>query len=165
MRRDEKVFLKLYKQIVRPRLEYATAVWNPHYKQDVDLLEKVQRRATKCIKGMRDKSYAQRLQLLELDSLESRRQFFDLVEMFKITKDLNALNFSHFFQAVSTSTRGHDCKVFKPYARLDVRKFYFSCRIVNAWNSLPNEFVNSDSLSAFKLRLRRHLQVINSTTE
>ena len=47
LRRDEKVFLKLYKQIVRPRLEYATAVWNPHYKRDVDLLEKVQSRATK----------------------------------------------------------------------------------------------------------------------
>lgn len=165
MRRDEKVFLKLYKQIVRPRLEYATAVWNPHYKRDIDLLEKVQRKATKCINGMHDKSYAQRLKLLKLTSLENRRYFFDLVEMFKIVKDLDALNFSHFFNVLSTSTRGHDCRVFKPYARLNVRKFCFSCRVVNAWNSLPNEIVNSASLGAFKLRLRRHLQVLDSSSD
>ena len=47
--RDKVVFIRLYKQLIRPHLEYATCVWNPHFKRDIRMLEQVQRRATKCV--------------------------------------------------------------------------------------------------------------------
>ena len=50
--RDQKIFLKLYKQLVRPHLEYAAIMWNPHFKRDIHLIERVQKRATRCIIGI-----------------------------------------------------------------------------------------------------------------
>ena len=64
------IFLKLYKQLGRPHLEYATTVWNPYSKRDVQKLEHVQQRATKCIGDMKDKDYEERLIAFKLDSFE-----------------------------------------------------------------------------------------------
>jgi len=93
---DQKAFLKLYKQVVHPCLEFATTVWNPQLKRDIQLLEKVQRRATRCIAGMKEKTYKESLQLLDLDSLETRQCYFDLMEMFKVINNLNSLDFHTF---------------------------------------------------------------------
>ena len=52
-----RVILSLYKTLVRPRVEYCISAWNPHYKKDKELTEKVQRRFTKMINNMEGKSY------------------------------------------------------------------------------------------------------------
>jgi len=67
--------LNLYKTLVitRPHVEYCVSAWSPYYKKDKELLEKVHRRFTKMIKGMKGKSYEERLQRLNLWSLEERR--------------------------------------------------------------------------------------------
>ena len=62
--RDKEVFLKLYKQLVRPHLEYATCVWNPHFKMDITRIEQVQKRATKSIYGLEKLSYEEQLRSL-----------------------------------------------------------------------------------------------------
>ena len=67
--RDQKIFLKLYKQLVRPHLEYVAIIWNPHFKHDINLIERVQKRATRCIIGMSGKSYEKCLGILKLESL------------------------------------------------------------------------------------------------
>ena len=82
--RDRKVFLKLYKQLVRPHLEYVACLWNPSLKEDIELIERVQHRATKCITGLQSKSYTDRLKILGLVSLQTRRFIFDMVEVFRI---------------------------------------------------------------------------------
>ena len=56
-RKPGKVFVKLYKQLVRPHLEYAACLWNPSLKIDIKFIERVQHRATKCITGLQSKSY------------------------------------------------------------------------------------------------------------
>jgi len=100
---------------------------------------------------MKGKTCKERFQLLDLDSLETRRCYFDFIEMFKIINNLNSLDFSHFFMpSIHRSTKGHELKVFKPFARLNSRKFFFSNRVVTLWNELPADFVHSVSVSSFK---------------
>ena len=66
---DKDTFKKLYIALVRPHLEYANAVWNPYKKKDITTLENGQRRATKMVPGLGDKSYEDRLKDLKLPTL------------------------------------------------------------------------------------------------
>jgi len=64
--------LSLYKSLVRPHVEYCISAWNPHYKEDKELIEKVQRRFTKMINNMEGKSYEERLYCLKVWTLEEQ---------------------------------------------------------------------------------------------
>src|SRR6218665_2112943 len=77
--RDKDRILRLYKTLVRPQLEYCILVWSPYLKQDMEKLEKVQRRATKLTQGSKYLSYEERL----LTTLEKRRSRGDLIEAYK----------------------------------------------------------------------------------
>ena len=70
---EKSLIIPLYKAIVRPHLEYCIQAWNPHLRKDVDMLEKIQRRATKLIPELRDLPYEERLKECGLTTLETRR--------------------------------------------------------------------------------------------
>jgi ribonuclease P/MRP protein subunit RPP40 len=100
--------------------------------KDIDLIEGVQRRATKLVvgtKGMSYKertkgmSYEERLKFLDITTLETRRVKGDLIEVFKIMKGLEDVNKDKFFTVITGCTRGHELKLFKPSCRLDFRKY------------------------------------------
>ena len=57
---------------------------------------------------------------------------------------------------LSTRTRGNDLKLFKKYARTEARKKSFTNRVVDIWNTLPNDIVKSPSINAFKSRTNKH---------
>ena len=80
----ENCLLNLYKTMVRPHLEYANQVWHPRRIQDIEKLEKVQRKATKVILHGKKLSYVLRLQALKLPSLVYRRIRGDMIEIYKI---------------------------------------------------------------------------------
>jgi len=77
--RDKSIVLQLYESLVRPHLEYSVQAWRPHFGKDIDLLEGVQRRATKLIAASKDEIYENRLRLVNLTTLETRRPRGDLI--------------------------------------------------------------------------------------
>jgi len=81
---NQDTFVILYKSLVRCHLEYANSVWNPYQIQFIKALEKVQMRATRLIYKLRNKSYEERLRILDLPTLKYRRLRGDMVETYKI---------------------------------------------------------------------------------
>ena len=96
--KEESLIIPLYKAIVRPHLEYCIQAWNPHLRKDVDMLEKIQRRATKLIPELRDLTYEERLKECGLTTLEPRRLRGDQIEVFKILNGYENIDSNIFFR-------------------------------------------------------------------
>ena len=149
------IMIPLYKALVRSVAEYANPVWCPFKKKDIKCIEDIQRHFTRRVFGMRGLEYNQRLKKLKLPSLEFRRLRGDLLECYKILHNIydplttNTL-LTHSSLTTSTTTRSHDFKLVK--GRVNGNKFqhFFTNRIINVWNRLPNEVVNAKTINSFK---------------
>ena len=118
--------------------------------KDIRTLESVQRRFTKKLNGLHDLSYEQRLQLLNIDSLEVRRIRSDLILTYKIIRGISKVKISDFFTVSTvTQTRGHCYKLCMPKTRTDLRKYFFSSRVVKIWNALPADKINFNCINGF----------------
>ena len=151
---DKEMFLTLYKTLIRPLLEYCVHAWSPHYETDITLLENVQRRATKMVRVLSHLSYEDRLKELELPTLKDRRTRGDMILTYRLLHGKEGIDYRRFFHLAGRShnTRGHSLKLTKPQARLDTRKYFFSSRVVDKWNSLTEEEVSANSTHMFKKR-------------
>ena len=130
---------------VRPHLEYAQAVWAPYLAKYVNMLEKVQIRATKLIDGFKNVEYSDRLRRLNLPTLTYRRARGDLIELYKhflaydketLTKSFkprDRLSRKHTFQLIPNSSKD---------GNRGVQKSSFYHRIIDKWNELPEYVVN-----------------------
>ena len=153
------VIKNLYKSLVRPKFDYCMQAWRPWLQQDVSLLEKVQRRMTRMIPELRQQPYQVRLRKLSLTTLETRRRRADLIEVYRMFNGLDDIESKLFFVSQEgCSTRGHRLKIFKQRARLDVRKYCFSHRVVNDWNNLPARAIESNTLKEFKGYVNKYLR-------
>ena len=97
-RLDKQDFLIIYKTYIRPHLEYCVQAWSPHLTKDVEVLEKVQRAATKLVLELRKLEYNERLRRLGLTTLQRRRTRDDSIETYKILSGKEGISSTQFFQ-------------------------------------------------------------------
>ena len=158
---SKKSFKSLYVALVRPHLEYAIAAWCPHTKKAINILEKVQIRATKLVKSIKELSYEKRLEILELSTLQERRERADLIEYFKLSKGFsvidwhnpNKLTNSLSVEGPARSIRGEKHRLVKQITRISQREHFLSNRVVDNWNRLPANIISADTKNSFKKKI------------
>ena len=144
----------LYKSLVRPHLEYGNLAWGPFNRADQKLIERVQRRATRLVEGIRHLPYPERLRSLGLPSLYYRRRRGDMIQVYQVLHGGVDLEPDVLFTLDTRSrTRGHPWKLEKPRAVCRARRNAFAIRVINDWNALPFHVVSAESVSSFKERL------------
>lgn len=150
------VRLKLFIMYVRPILEFTAVIWCPHFKKDIHIIESVQRRATKRLFNENTISYPERLERLNLPSLESRRKRGDLIETYKWVHNHYDIEDQLFKFTQNPQLRGHPLKLSINRFNSEVAKHFFTNRTLPLWNALPSTVAAASSLPIFKRMLDKN---------
>ena len=156
--KDPTAIKTAFRALVRPILEYGCPVWNPYLAKHIHKIESIQRRATRLICGW-EMSYAERLSALTWPTLEMRRKYLCLVQLYKIIRGYSDVDYRKYVDVIGpTSTRSnHDFKLRPRAVRTNYFKFSFFNRYITDWNNVPNKVMHAPSLSSFETRLSRYL--------
>jgi hypothetical protein len=160
--RDRNTYVGLYKQYVRPHLEFATPAWAPGNQGDIDTLERVQERAVRAVSGLRGRTYSERLLELGLPTLAQRREEADMIMTFKLLSDSENNYSAKWFEKMATrrptrNAGGRD-NLIVGRADHNYRRQFFSLRVPAVWNGLPDQVKEAATVSAFKTRLRKNFE-------
>jgi hypothetical protein len=158
--RDRHVYMRLYKQYVRPHLEFSTQAWAPWTEADKACLEKVQQRAVRQISGLASNDYEERLVELGMTTLEERRHQADMCMVHKILHAKGGLNRRKWFAMAESSARvtrstTDPLNLKVKHARLDIRKNFFSIRVIEGWNKIPNSVRSIEKSELFRDAYRK----------
>ena len=165
--RDVDLWRNLYISLVRPHLEFASVVWNPYLRKDIDLIERVQKRATKIPTELCNLSYEERLRRWGLTTLEVRRVRGDLIQMYKVRNGIEEINWytgpDYALPNQTRATARNDSslrrEIFPSKNRnnysyfVSLRHNFFLNRVSESWNVLSNSEVHAPSVNSFKAKI------------
>ena len=116
----------------------------------------IQHRFTKLIPGLQSLSYEERLERLGFWTREERRNRADLIEVFKMANNLSSIPLYTYFELCTDGrTRGHSLKLVKHRCKSEVRRHFFSERVINRWNKLEQDTVSVKTVNGFKTKLEK----------
>ena len=151
---------QLYMSSVRPHLEYATAVWDPHLQKDINKLEKVQTFALRMCTKNWTADYDSLLTSCNLPSLKKRRLFLKLSFLYQLVNNLVILpshNVSHREARLNTRSAS-SAQLVRPFCRTESYKQSFFPDTIYHWNHLlPSPIKSASSLCSFKYHLKQFL--------
>ena len=153
--KDKFVYVQLYKTYVRPHLEFAVQAWAPWTSADKEVLENVQNRAVRMVSGLKAAGYEERLTELGLLSLEERRHQADMAMVYKILHGYEDIDPAGMFTIATkvarvTRSTADPLNVRVRHGRLDCRKYSFSVRVTEPWNTVPSDIKNSRTVMGFR---------------
>ena len=153
--RDRHVFVQLFKQYVRPHLDFSSQAWAPWSAADIEVLEKVQKRAINMVSGLRSQEYEARLRELELTTLKERRHQADMAMVHRIITGKDNVDPAEWFSPASDNARvtrvaADPLNVKVTHGRLETRKNFFSVRVTQQWNTIPCDIKKMRTVSGFK---------------
>ena len=141
----------LYKTYVRPLLEYGSAVWTPKLVRDQNLIESVQRAATRLPYGFVRPSYEERLRIFNIPSEMNRLKRGDLITTYRVLHDTFSVDLKYLFnRVVDARLRGHSFKLCHERYHCTARENFLCNRVFGCWNALPDFIVSSTSINSFK---------------
>ena len=149
---DSQPLLEMYKLLVRPHLEYAAQIWNPHLVKNITKLEDIQTFALRmCYKNW-DAGYQELLDLTTMPTLENRRLYLKLCSLYKII-------YSHFyfppnvFTAQPSRTPLVSPLLNQPHARTNYYQSSFVPSTISVWNNLPHTALTAHTTQSFKAHI------------
>ena len=155
--RDRTTFIGLYKTYVRPHLEYCVQAWAPWTAGDKEVLESVQRRAVGMVSNLRGSTYEEKLAELGMVTLEKRRLRGDLIQAYKIISGKDNVDVNTWFRLVQPNDNGPMTRaasghlnILRNEGRTEVRRNFWSVRVCDAWNNLPDLIKGQPSTNGFK---------------
>ena len=164
---DKDIFLGLYRQYIRPHLEFSVQAWSPWCQKDKDLLENVQKRAVKMNTGLRSELYEDRLMELGLTSLEERRHRANMALVHSVMHGRTDISVEDWFQRADTGARATRAATGalneRPkHGRLETRKHFFTVRATSCWKIIPSEVKQTHSVTGFKMAYAKHREMNNN---
>ena len=150
-----------YQTLVRPRLEYCSAIWDPHTAILKNKLEKVQRAAARFVLGRpyfkgSTESVTEMIKELKWDTLEKRRTINALNFTYKLTNNIIAIPPAYHPKELKSSSRNTNQRSFQTFQpRVDAFKYSLLPRIIPTWNKLPTEAVTAQTLDIFKSHVQK----------
>jgi hypothetical protein len=142
-------------------------VWNPYFEEDISILKRIQRRATKIPRSSRKLSYEDRLKVWDITTLKKRRTRGDIIQIYKLRNNIEVINWytgpSLANRSQTRSASANNFRLSREYfpakKRNDfchfvtVRDNFFLNRVVEGWNRLSSEQILLLSLNSFKARI------------
>ena len=145
-----------YTTYIRPTVEYASPVWDPHIKRNTNKIEMVQRMCARYVTGNFDRtsSVTSMLNCLSWPTLEERRRQYRLAVMYRILHNQVDIHWQSFLTKTLSCTRGHSCRLFVPFCKNHVYASSFFPRTSKDRNNLTFDPADAPSLDIFTRKLR-----------
>ena len=142
-----------YKSLVRPILENASSVWDPHQKTDIEMLEKIQKRAARFVTGnytLKEGNTKINMQRLCWHPLEERRAQAKVLNLYKAMNGTIHIPLEDISQISSRTRSGSKAHLAVPHSSVDAHLYSYYPNTIRLWNSIPVPIKSTSSLDNFK---------------